>query len=199
MDFDKYFPRPELKRFVCEHDFVPDGQLICRTCGVQVPELVNPFVPFRERSALNTPYCKTSHFKSKLDELCCTEPVVIPNDVMEICKECFTPETVRVMLQRHRLKAHYSHIYIILKQKGVDIPAISFQEREQLIHLFKRVVLAYGKLGKSNIICIHFILSKLFSEIGREEMTPFLFALKSRKKRAEYETLWDLMQSLECP
>lgn len=200
--FDQYadiFEKLKIERTVCEHEFVVDGHAICLRCGHSEPELVNPYIPYRERSAVNTPYCKTSHFKSKLDELCATEPVVIPTDVMELCKDCHTPETVRAMLQRHRLKQHYSHVYIILKRKGVDIPAITHSEREQLIRSFKQVVQAYGKLGKSNIICIHFILAKLFLEIDRPDVIPFLFVLKSAKKRAEYSALWDLMENFKRP
>jgi hypothetical protein len=193
LNFDVFFPR-ELKRFVCEHDYVCDGHNICLRCGHSEPELVSPYIPYRERPAVNTPYCKTSHFKSKLDELCCTEPVVIPDDVMDLCQECFTPEAVRVALQKHRLKAHYGHIYKILKQKGICIPTITHQEREQLIRLFKQVVTAYGRLGRPNIICIHFVLAKLFANIDRPDMIPFLFVLKSPKKTREYSELWDLMQ-----
>lgn len=195
LDFDLYFPKPTPERY-CDHDFVTDGHNICRTCGHSEPELVSPFISYRERSAVNTPYCKTSHFKSKLDELCCTEPVVIPPEVLALCGD--TPDAVRSALQKHRLKQHYGRVYIILKQKGICIPTITHQEREQLIRSFRGVVMAFGKTNKANMVSYHFVLSKLLLEIGRADVIPLLFALKNKKKRQEYEDLWDLMESFKC-
>jgi hypothetical protein len=116
---------------------------------------------------------------------------------MDLCKDCNDQDDVKQALQKNRLKHHYNHVYLILKQKGISIPSITFQEREQLIAMFKSIVLAYGKLRQQvNMLSYHFLLGKLFVRINRLDLLPFLSKLKSVQKNREYEDLWTQIEAL---
>jgi len=191
--FLKEFPPDYKEEHVsCPHLFCLDeGIYICARCHRIERGYVDPFIEYKDRPlSPSSPYDKMTHFKEKLDELC--DRVLIPDEVMDLCKDLTNQEDIRIMLHRHRLKKYYSCVYPIMRQKGIPIPTLLQTEKERLCRLFKQVEHAYIKVRKkTNMINYYFLLSKLLPMIGRQDLVPFLFILHSKRKVKEYNMLWD--------
>ena len=194
--FKAEFPDPPVVSTECPHDYrCDDGLWICCKCCRVERGMVQPFIEYKDRTPVSSPYDKTTHFKEKLDELSGIS-MLIPDEIMSLCLG-MDPETIRIELQRQKLKKYYSCVYLILRQKGVRIPTLFQHEKDKLIRLFKQIEIIYHKIKKkSNMISYHFLLSKLFPMIGRADMVPFLFKLHSKRKIKEYETLWNKILTL---
>jgi hypothetical protein len=152
--------------------------------------MVDPFVEYKDRTPLSSPYEKLTHFKEKIDEISGLS-LMIPEEVMKVCLG-MDPETIKTELQRHKLKKYYSYVYVILRQKGIVVPTLLQHEKDRLIRMFKEIEIIYSKIKKkSNMIAYHFLLSKIFPMIGRSDIVPFLYKLHSKRKIREYENLWE--------
>jgi hypothetical protein len=176
----------------CPHMYCLDeGVYICARCHRIERGYVDPFVEYKDRPlSPSSPYDKMTHFKEKLDELC--DRVLIPDEVMDVCKDLTNQEDIRVRLHQHRLKKYYPCVYQIMRQKGIAIPTLLQQEKERLCRLFKQVEHAYIKVRKkTNMINYSFLLSKLCPMIGRSDLVPYLFILHSKRKVREYNLLWE--------
>lgn len=176
----------------CPHLYCLDeGLYICARCHRIERGYVDPFVEYKDRPlSPSSPYDKMTHFKEKLDELC--DRVLIPDEVMNVCKDLTNQEDIRIRLHQCRLKKYYSSVYPIMRQKGIPIPTLLQHEKERLCRLFKEVERAYIKVRKkTNMINYYFLLSKLLPMIGRQDMVPYLFILHSKRKVKEYNMLWE--------
>lgn len=188
--FKAEFPDPPVVSTECQHDYQSDDGLwvCCKCCRVE-RGMVQPFVEYKDRTPVSSPYDKLTHLREKLDEISGLS-LLIPNEVMSLClgKD---PETIRLELQRHKLKKYYSYTYVILRQKKIQVPTLLQHEKDRIIRIFKEIEIVYERIKKkSNMISYHFLLSKLFPMIGRADMVPFLFKLHSKRKVKEYNTLW---------
>lgn len=190
--FLKEFPPVYEEPIQCPHIFCLDeGLYICARCHRIERGYVDPFVEYKDRPlSPSSPYDKMTHFKEKLDEL--TIHVLIPDEIIDLCKGLTNQEDIRIRLHQHRAKKYYSSTYAIMRQMGIPIPTLLQQEKERLCRLFKQVEHAYIRVRKkTNMINYYFILSKLLPMIGRQDMVPYLFVLHSKRKVKEYNQLWD--------
>ena len=197
--FKEEFPEPIVCDVPkCEHYFMTDdGIYICSHCFVIEYGITDPFVEYKDRPIPpSSPYEKLTHFKEKLDELSGSNSLCIPEEVMKICPGTHQEE-IKLSLQKHKLKKYYSCVYLIMRQKGIKIPALLQHDKERLIHLFKQIEVVYNRVKrKTNMVSYHFLLSKMLPMIGRRDLVPFLFVLHSKRKLKEYETLWNNMMTL---
>ena len=190
--FKEEFPNDPIETTQCPHIYCLDeGVYICSRCHRIERGYVDPFVEYKDRPlSPSSPYDKMTHFKEKIDELC--DRVLIPDEVMDLCKDLTNQEDIRIRLHQHRMKKYYSCVYPIMRQKGIAIPVLFQQEKERLCRLFKQVEHAYIKVRKkTNMINYYFLLSKLLPMIGRSDIVPFLFILHSKRKIKEYNLLWE--------
>jgi hypothetical protein len=176
---------------LCTHDYcLDDGMNVCKICYEIAPNYVERYIPYMDRRLPSSPYNKMTHFKEKLDELC--HSVLIPEEVMELCKDLTNQEDIRLKLHQHRLKKYYSSVFSIMRQKGIPIPTLQYSEKEHLCRLFLQVEHAYIKVRKkTNMLSYAFLLSKLCPMIGRDDLVPYLFTLHSKRKVREYNLLWE--------
>jgi hypothetical protein len=182
----------------CPHIYCMDeGMYICARCHRIERGMVDGYVEYKDRPlSPSSPYDKMTHFKEKLDEIS-GNTTLIPDDIMDLCKDLTNQEDIRILLHRHKLKKYYTSVYLIMRQKGIKVPVLLQQEKEKLYRLFKQIEQVYPKVKKkTNMINYAFLLSKLFPMIGRQDMVPFLFCLHSKRKIKEYETLWLKILSL---
>lgn len=194
--FKAEFPCPPVYIKECPHDYCLDeGMYICTRCYRVERHYVEPFIEYKDRTPLSSPYDKLTHLKEKMDEISGLS-LLIPEEVMKVCLG-ITPEEVKIELQRHKLKKYYSYIYVILRQKGIAIPTLLQHEKERTIRLFKDIEIIYARIKrKYNMMSYHFLLSKLFPMVGRSDIVPFLFKLHSKRKIREYEMIWNRILEL---
>jgi hypothetical protein len=194
--FKAEFPDPPVYIKECPHDYKSDdGLWICCNCHRIERGMVQPFIEYKDRTPLSSPYDKLTHFKEKLEEISGLS-LLIPDEVMKVCLSK-TPEEVKVELQRHKLKKYYSYVYVILRQKGIVIPTLLQNEKDRLIRMFRDIEMIYSRIKKkSNMIAYHFLLSKMFPMIGRNDIVPYLYKLHSKRKVKEYESLWNKILEL---
>ena len=197
--FEQEFPEPVVcEKPGCEHHFMmDDGVYICSYCFVIEYGITDPFVEWKDRPlSPSSPYEKLTHFKEKLDELSGSNSLCIPKEVMELCTGMHQEE-IKQTLQKHKLKKYYSCVYLIMRQKGIKIPALLQHDKDRLINLFKQIEVVYNRIKKkTNMVSYHFLLSKMLPMIGRHDLVPFLFVLHSKRKLKEYDLLWRKLVSL---
>lgn len=190
--FKEEFRNEPIETNQCPHVFCLDeGLYICSRCHRIEKNYVEGYISYQDRPlSPSSPYDKMTHFKEKLDELC--DRVLIPDEVMNVCKDLTNQEDIRIRLHQHRLKKYYPCVYQIMRQKGIPIPTLLQHEKERLCRLFKQVEHAYIKVRKkTNMINYSFLLSKLCPMIGRYDIVPYLFILHSKRKVKEYNILWE--------
>ena len=180
---------------VCEHRFVnDDGYNFCICCGITTPIFVNPYIGFYERpTSVSAPYLKQNHFRNKLNEIQGVNAIHIPNYIMELCRNATNQEEVKRILQNNKQVKYYPLIYCILRQMDYTIPTFTLQEINQLVIWFDKIVKVYDSYKdpiQKNLINYHFILARLSTKLNRPDMLPFLFSLRSKRKRIQYHKLW---------
>ena len=197
--FREEYPEQIEEECGCQHNFMDDGGIhICSLCFCIDYGITDPFVEYKDRPLPpSSPYEKLTHFKEKIEELSGSNTVLIPDEIMELCKNANNQEEIKTVLQLHKQKKYYSCVYLIMRQKGIQIPQLFQHEKERLIRLFKQIEAIYNKIKrKTNMINYHFLLSKMLPMIGRADLVPFLFVLHSARKKKEYDLLWQKLIKL---
>jgi hypothetical protein len=177
----------------CDHNFMlDDGIYICGHCSIIQYGITEPFIEWKDRPMPpSSPYEKLTHFKEKLDELSGSYSLCIPDEIMSLCTGTHQEE-IKLTLQKHKLKKYYSCVYLIMRQKGIKVPSLSYHEKDRLINLFKQIETVYHRIKrKTNMINYHFLLSRMLPMIGRKDLVPFLFVLHSKRKLKEYDIMWN--------
>jgi hypothetical protein len=197
--FKEEFPEPaKCESLKCGHHFMmDDGIYICSHCFVIEYGITDPFVEYKDRPIPpSSPYEKLTHFKETIEILAGSNSLCIPEEVMEICTGTHQ-EDIKLSLQKNKLKKYYSCVYLIMRQKGIKIPALLQHDKEKLIRLFKQIETVYNRIKrKTNMINYHFLLSRMLPMIGRSDLVPFLFVLHSARKKKEYSIMWDKILTL---
>ena len=191
--FSKYFPKESANQ--CCHDFVEDGMFYCRKCGHSEPIIVEKKYTYVERPiVVSVPYKRINHFKERLTQLMGLENIVIPEEVLELCRGCKDHEEIKSLLQKNRQKKYYEHVYSILKHLGKPIPFLDKPEIERLIYLFNRFNEVYEKNKKlTNAINYHYLLSKLLPLIQRPDVVPHLYRIRNPRKLKEHDKTINLV------
>jgi len=207
MDFDSIFnnfqnelneekPIEETETNNCNHEFCVDDNIkICKYCHKVEPYFVEAFTSFYDRPNLTSaPYLRFNHFRNKLNEIQGGNAIHINEEVMSLCEDCDNQEEVKEVLQKNKLVKYYPLVYTILRQKDIYIPTFTNEEIEKLHILFNNVCKVYDKMKNQehpNLISYHFILSRLCILINREDFIPYLYSLRSKKKRLLYCNMWN--------
>jgi DNA-directed RNA polymerase subunit M/transcription elongation factor TFIIS len=185
--FDLYFPKPVAKQ--CTHEFIEDGMLFCQKCGHTEPIIVEKKYNYVDRPmVVSVPYKATNHFKEKLNQLLALENVVVTKSILELCKDCKDHEAIKTVLQQHKQKRYYEHVYSVMKHLGKPIPFLDKLEVDKLVYLFNRFLEVYNKHKKlSNVINYHYLLSKLLPLINRRDVIPHLYKIRNHRKLREHD------------
>jgi len=177
----------------CDHDFIENcGQNICRRCY----EIRPYFITSIQQTIIPvyTPYQRKTHIKSTLTRFIANESFHLPLDVINIVRK-FTPTTldqIRTILKQYKLTKYYKHIYSIASHCGLKTASLSQTEYEKVVFHFNRFNLYYSQTNQGrNMIQYSFLLHKLFTFIGRNDLCSQLKLTKNKQKLASYETLWE--------
>ena len=128
-----------------------------------------------------------NHFREQINNLCGFDNKVIPQHVLDLCKDCNNQEEIKIVLQENKLKAYYEHVYSLMKAQGKPIPYLDKREIDRLVFLFNSFLTSYNKHKKLvNCISYHFILSVLLPLIKRHDVIPYLYKLKNERKKREH-------------
>jgi len=201
--FDLGFPREVIETEECKHDWLEDEVYFCRKCGQKENVLVDRTFNFYDKPlSISAPYKRVNHFKETINNLCGFDDKVIPQHVLDLCKDCKNQEEIKVILQENKLKPYYEHVYSLMKALGKPIPYLDKREIDRLVFLFNSFLASYNKHKKLvNCISYHFILSILLPLIKRKDIVPYLYRIKNPRKQRDHlkvckvifiELGWDL-------
>ena len=186
--FDMAFPKEEVETKVCQHVWVEDEIYFCTKCGQKENVLVDRTFDFYDKPiAISAPYKRVNHFKEQINNLCGFDNKVIPQHVLDLCRDCKDQEEIKIVLQEYKFKPYYEHVYSLMKAQGKPIPYLDKREIDRLVFLFNSFLTSYNRHKKLvNCISYHFILSILLPLIKRQDVVPFLYKLKNERKRREH-------------
>ena len=187
--FDMAFPKEVIETEECDpHDWVEDEVYFCKKCGCRENVLVDRTFNFYDKPlAISAPYKRVNHFREQIKNLCGFDNKVIPQHVLNLCRDCKDQEEIKVVLQQNKLKPYYEHVFSIMKALGKHIPYLDKREIDRLIFLFNSFLAIYNKHKKlTNCISYHFILSVLLPLIKRQDVVPYLYKLKNPRKQREH-------------
>ena len=177
----------------CDHEFVENcGQNICKKCY----EIRPYFVTSMQQTIVNiySPYQRKTHIKSTLTRFIANESFYLPPNVISVVRK-FGPTTleqIRTILKQYKLTKYYKHIYTIAAHCGLKSASLSQTEYEKVVHHFNRFNLQYSQTNQGrNMIQYSFLLHKLFTFIGRNDLCSQLKLTKNKQKLASYESLWE--------
>jgi hypothetical protein len=120
--------------------------LYCQKCGHKEPIIVEKKYNYVDRPmVVSVPYKATNHFKEKLNQLLALENVVVSKSILELCKDCKDHEAIKTVLQQHKQKRYYEHVYSVMKHLGKPIPFLDKLEVDKLVYLFNRFLEVYNK------------------------------------------------------
>lgn len=186
--FDLGFQKEEVETKECEHDWIEDEVYFCTKCGCKENVLVDRTFNFYDKPlAVSAPYKRVNHFREKVNQLCGFDNKVIPESVLDLCRDCKDHEEIKVILQKHKLKPYYEHVYSLMKALGKPIPYLDKREIDRLVFLFNSFLASYNKHKRlTNVVNYHFILSILLPLIKRQDIIPHLYKLKNERKRRDH-------------
>ena len=196
--FDFYEDTFKTKGFVpeclisCSHDFVQDdGVMICLKCSLVEARVFVSNHDYTEPSY--SAYKRITHIKSNLTRFIGQEDFYLPDSVLSIVKK-FNPQSikqVRSILKYQGLSKYYIHIYAISTRIGIPIPFLCKKDYDKIVYHFNLFNGVYSKIysGK-NCLNYHFLLSKIFQKIGRNELLSFLNFGTNKNKISHYEKIW---------
>jgi phage antirepressor YoqD-like protein len=185
MDWDRYFPRPVyVEKQGCCGDIVEDDLiLVCNKCHKVFPFLIDAKYQYDEHIP-TIQYKPINHLKERLDQLQGIQNKIIPAEIMAYVKGCKTIPEIHEALKRNYLSEYYEHKYLIASKMGIKLPTLSYHELQRVYTLFNTIQV---KKKAGNNLPYHFLLSKLFTEIGRRDILPFLNVVKNKRRLQEYE------------
>ena len=186
--FDIGFPKEEVETKECEHVYVEDEVYFCTKCGCRENVLVDRTFNFYDKPlAVSAPYKRVNHFREKASQLCGFDNFTIPQTIIDLCRDCKDHEEIKTLLQKHKLKKYYEHVYSIIKALGRPIPYLDKREMDRLVFLFNSFLTSYNKHKRlTNCVSYHYILSILLPLINRKDVVPHLFKLKNLRKHREH-------------
>jgi len=193
--FDLGFQKEAIETEDCEHDWVEDEVYFCTKCGIKENILVDRTFNFYDKPlSISAPYKRVNHFREKVFQLCTFDNKVIPQSIIDLCKDCIDHEQIKSLLQEHKLKSYYEHVYCIIKAQGKPVPYLDKREIDRLIFLFNQFLSCYNKHKRlSNCVNYHYILSKLLPLIKRNDIVPHLYKLKNPRKLKEHDKIVKLI------
>jgi len=158
---------------------------VCRECFRIEIIYVNPYQT--NTTVINHIYKPITHFKTKLTQLQHNEIKIIPQSVLDICKDCTIDTILHVLKKSHNSK-FYKHKILILSLLGQPVPIISKLEEEQIISIFKQ---KYPKVKVKNNIPYTYVLYRIMMIINRSDIFPYLDITKNTKLLQKYDEIFN--------
>jgi hypothetical protein len=185
MDWDKYFPKPEyVEKHGCCGDIVEDDLiLVCNKCHKIFPFLIDAKHNYDEHIP-TVQYKPINHLKERLDQLQGIQNKIIPEPIMMCVFGCKTIPEIHEALKQNYLSEYYEHKYLIASKLGIKLPTLSYVELQKIYVLFNNLQV---KKKAGNNLPYHFLLSKFFKQIGRQDLLPYLNVVKNKRRLQEYE------------
>ena len=181
--FDIAFPKEviEIKEGCCGELINDDETLVCNKCFRCFPLFINVRQVYTDITPM--PYVPASYMRQRINELMGKVDKDI-NPILDIIKDAKDTHEIYKLLKKNKLNNYYDTIYLIAKILKLPYPILSQQEEEKLIFLFNVNKCFQKKLP------YHFMLSKLLEQINRQDIIPFLHAVKNKHKLKEYNILY---------
>lgn len=196
----------------CHEDSVvlihAEGILVCKTCGHQIPILIDSDKPSYKdppREISYFAYKRINHFNEWLAQFQAKESTDIPEDVynkilVEIKKERIndmrnlTPSKLREILKKLKFNKYYEHVpHIINRLNGVPPPIMSRETEEKLRMMFKEIQTPFMKhcpKDRKNFLSYSYVLHKFVQLLGLDEFLSCFPLLKSREKLHQQDQIW---------
>lgn len=178
--FEMLKEKPTPENTCCLNLVKTDDFMICKTCFKCHPYLVDDKYIYTERH-LNNIYVPASYMKTKLQEFVGNVDINVP---MYLFRKCQTTNDIYHTMKLHGLN-NYECVYRVARELHLPHPTLSIEEQERILFLFNQVPF---KLPYT------FILSKLLQKIQRQDLVPFVYQPKNKKKLQHYESLFAEMK-----
>jgi len=159
----------------------------CRHCHVIQPLFVEAVNASSQSYYINMAYTPVTHFKSRLAQLQGKENKILPDHVLEKCKDCKTIVEIQKVLQEQHLPKYYKHKMKIAQSIGLVIPSLTRDEEDQILSIFRN---KFPMVQTKNHIPYQYMLYKLMTLIGRKDVHPYLEITKDKKKLQRYHDIW---------
>jgi hypothetical protein len=186
-----------------------EGVLICNTCAVNIPYLIENEKPsYKEppKEVCYYAYKKINHFKEILAQFQGKETTQIPDDVidqinLQIKKERIgidqlTHYKTKEILKKLGFNKYYEHIAFIKNKLGIKPPIFSPELEETLCNLFMETQAPYAKTCpdyRVNFLNYYYVLFKFCELLGEEKYLETIPLLKDREKLIEQDETWKKM------
>ena len=178
--FELLKEKPTSENTCCIDLVKTEDYMVCRQCKTCHPYLVDDKFVYGERH-LNNVYIPSSYMKTKLQEFVGNVDINVP---MYLFRKCTDTHDIYQTMKKHGYN-NYESIYRIARELRLPYPILSIEEQERILFLFNQVPF---KLPYS------FILSKLLQKIDRQDLVPFVYQPKNKKKLDYYENLFAKME-----
>jgi hypothetical protein len=177
-----------LDRQDCLHEFIPtDEWYECRHCSRIQPILIDSIDAPNQSTYIFLAYQPLTHMKSRLSQLQGKEGKQIPDNILDLCRECKNYKEVLKVLKTNKKPTFYKHKIKILTELGVSVPLLTATEEQKIIDIFKQ---RFPMRQANNSIPYQFILFKILSLINREDLHPFIELTRNKSKIKKYETIF---------
>ena len=176
----------------CCHEFIPtDEWYECRHCSRIQPILIDSIDAPLQSTYIFLAYQPLTHMKSRLSQLQGKEGKQIPENILDLCRECKNYKEVLKVLKTNKKPTFYKHKIKILTELGHAIPLLTATEEQKIIDIFKQ---RFPMRQANNSIPYQFILFKILSLINREDLHPFIELTKNKTKIKKYETIFSQLK-----
>jgi len=184
--FEKEYPRfiQEEPIHICElvwtHEYY-----VCRECH-RIQVLLVDSVEINT-TFVNNIYKPITHFKTKLTQLQAKEIKKIPQNVLDVCRDCDS-STILNVLKLTKNSKYYKHKILILSLLGKPVPIFSKTEDEKILSIFKQ---KYPKVKVKNNIPYNYVLYRIMMMMNRLDVLPFLDITKNKKLLKRYDEIFN--------
>lgn len=176
----------------CCHEWIPtDEWYECRQCHRIQPIFIDAIDAPLQSTYIFLKYQPLTHMKSRLSQLQGKESKQIPNDILDLCRDCKNYKDVLKVLKLNKKATFYKHKIKILTELGHIIPLLTATEEQKIIDIFKQ---RFPMRQANNSIPYQFILFKILSLIDREDFHPFIELTKNKTKIKKYETIFSQLK-----
>jgi hypothetical protein len=186
-----------------------NGNKICNNCSIIHTSIVSEFN--YEQQYFNPfihVYKKINHFKEILIQFQAKQytklftnewinEFKIEYDKFPIYSDMLPWEklaNIKKILKYMRLSKWYKHMYLIYKLLGNKIITLDYEFEERLIYMFNIITNEfYYHANPERKYCFNFyyLLSKLFTFLGKPDYVIYIIPMKLQKKIMEQEIIWN--------
>jgi hypothetical protein len=183
-------PKEELQG--CYHEWIPTCEWYeCRHCSRIQPILIDSIDAPSQSTYIFLKYAPLTHFKSRLSQLQGKESKKIPENIIDLCRECKNYKDILKVLKLNKKPTFYKHKIKLLTELGVSVPLLTATEEQKVIDIFKQ---RFPLRQANNSIPYQFILFKILSLINREDLHPFIELTRNKTKLKKYETIFNSLK-----